>query len=698
MIKLQNINIKKYAIYIFLALILLFSYYIRAESIVPGKLLSFDPIFYYRYTRYFVDFGHLPAWDELSYFVGRLIEIDNAQPFLIFLTGTIFNIVKNFGYTNLFTVAAYMSAIYGALIVIPAFLLIRELSNDYGGLVGALMMGSAPQILIRTFGSSYDNDQLVMFFILLTMYAGIYAFRKRTVGSYCFALISFSSFMLMWGFSIYTFLILSIFAILYLFVGILIGEKKIGFSKKLKGTIDNAKTYFVFLIALFAGLWVFGQFVGSNIIFTLLRFLGFSQRAEQWIVNISIAELQPFSIFSPVGWITAMGRFIIGDGIIDTFILIVFAFFIFFSLFYGFKNKKVRELTFLLTLVLVGVYTTFRGIRFTEFTTGLFITVIASGLGYFIDWSKKDNYTKAFAIGLAFLISIVAMSLGAQIGQQLGPDINQNWDDAYAFFRTQTPELSLVGTWWDPGHMITGLAEKRVIGDGAHCQTASDGDNACLYTINDRIVDLGKTMATDNETVSLELIKKYMGTSPKAYWIASDDLIGKFQWVQFFGMGCDARVDARCPLYFQIPATGNQIIANSLNVRSYQDVVLVISGNVPIPILVQGSTGLIFDEVIFYSGENQVTTIAINETQKQNLTQSLKPFERDFRLRFGNDSVPFSLWISRDQSYVVVIPQNSVTDIRNNVFTKMFFMEGEGLQHFRQVFRNDQIKIYEVVF
>jgi hypothetical protein len=59
-------------------------------------------------------------------------------------------------------------------------------------------------------------------------------------------------------------------------------------------------------------------------------------------------------------------------------------------------------------------------------------------------------------------------------------------------------------------------------------------------------------MAQSDENVSVQLIRKYRGTSPEAYWIASDDLIGKFQWVQYFGTGCDARSDSSCPLYMQL--------------------------------------------------------------------------------------------------------------------------------------------------
>jgi hypothetical protein len=35
--------------------------------------------------------------------------------------------------------------------------------------------------------------------------------------------------------------------------------------------------------------------------------------------------------------------------------------------------------------------------------------------------------------------------------------------------------------------------------------------------------------------------------------------------------------------------------------------------------------------------------------------------------------------------------------LRNSVFTKMFMLEGQGLNNFKEVFRNEQVKIFEVL-
>lgn len=691
----MNFRLKKYWYVFTLLLILLFSYYIRSLNITPDRLLSFDPIWQYRFTKYLADWGHLPVWDELSYYTGRPIRLSDYPPLMWYLTVIFYSILNGFGY-SLFTVASYASALYGALIVIPAFLLGNELSNKYGGLINALLIGTAPQILTRTFGSSYDNDQLVLFFIILTMYVGYYALKRKTIRSYCLALIAFAGFLIVWGYSLYSYFILIGFVAIYFVLNSLIGKegiKKSKLSENLKASLTELKSSIIFFVLLLVGLAIFVALNQETIWIYITNIIGFASSAENWIVNISIAELQSFNIFNMEGWITGMGRFVTGNNFVDTPIFFIFILFIFLGFVISYKNKDVRKLSFLLTLFLIGIYTTFRGIRFTEFTSTFFITLIAIGFGSLVDWSKKDVMYKSIVIGLGILLALIAIQMGYSLGGQLGPDISPNWETAWAFLNTKTPELSIVGTWWDPGHMITGLAERRVFADGAHCH------NECMYTINDRIADLGKIMATSDENESLNLIRKYQGDSPKVYWIASDDLIGKYQWLQYFGTGCDARTDQSCPMYMQIAINqqGNMVDSNgNVALRSYplgtQTQIMIYNSQIPIPIYIQGINAVLFNEIIVYNG-TQPIAIKFNESELNDLTTSLKPLEKQLNVRFSNQTIPMTVWIPNFPDYIVVIPPN----LRNTVFTRMFMLEGQGLDHFKEVFRNEQVKIFEVL-
>jgi len=688
---MKLINILKEKWWVFaLVLIFLFSYYIRALNIVPDRLLSFDPILQYRFTKYLVDWGHLPVWDELSYYTGRN-NTPNDSPFFWYVTAVLYWFFKSFGF-SLLTTTSYASAIYGAMIILPAFLLGRELSNKYGGLAAAILIGTAPQILVRTFGSSYDTDQFVMFFILLTTYLGIYALKRRSIASVSLAIAGFTAFMLTWNDFGFTFFILIGYVIMNFILSAFLGSKdkkvEIRFYKNMRSALSEVKYQMLVLLFIFLGILLIGYALKKDPLTSFSAFLSFAQNAEQWIVNISIAELQPFSIFNLEGWITAMGRFITGNSIIDITLFIIFIISLLIGIFISYK-RDLQNLSFTITLFLISVYITFKGIRFTEYSSALLIILVSVGLGYLIEvLGKKNQLLKAFSIGLVLCIVVIAMNIGQQVGQNLGPDINANWDNAWNFLKMQTPEMSIIGTWWDPGHMITGLAERRDFADGAHCTYN------CMYNINDRITDLGKIMATTNENESIDLIRKYQGDSPKVYWIASDDLIGKYQWLQYFGLGCDARVDQSCPLYIQIPQQSTSADQNgNIVLRNYGGSIQVFQGlNIPIPIYVQGINGAIFDEIIYYNNGN-ATSVKFNETEKSQLIQILKPLETQLNFRFTNQSIPMTVWIPQNYAYIVIIPQN----LRNTVFTKMFMLEGQGLEHFKQVFRNEEVKIYEVI-
>ncbi len=656
--------------------------------------MSFDPIFQYRHTKYFVDWGHLPAWDELSYYTGREHTFFNYPPFIFYLTGFLFWLVKGFGF-SLMTLAAYASAIYGAMICVAAFLLGRELSNEYGGLMAAALIGNAPQILIRTFGSSYDTDQLVLFFIVLTTYLGIRALRKRDVSSFCLATIGFTAFMLTWNMFLYTLVIAFLVVVTYFVLSLFKRyETSKNIAERFVLSLMGIKNRILILIGLFISLIITNVLTTNfriTIFDNLFALFGFVQRAESWIVNISIAELQPFSIFNFQGWVLAMGRIITGDNIVDSFLVLIFFVSISFGIVYNFKKKNLGTLSVLITLFLVAIVTTFRGIRFTEFSSAFFLILIGAGFGNMIYWSKERKFLRTIFLGLYILTILIAFNSGLQLGPALGPDQNANWDSAWEYLKTKTPELSLVGTWWDPGHMITGLAERRVVADGAHCTYD------CKFTINDRITDLGKIMAISDENESLRLIRKYQGTSPEVYWIASDDLIAKFQWLQYFGTGCDARYESKCPLYMMISESSRSFDeVGNIIIRNYdltqQSRVMVYNANLPIPILVQGINAALFDEFIVYNG-TQAIPISFTEEELNSVLTGLQPLERQLNIRFTNQTIPMTVWLPRHFSYLVIIPPN----LRNSVFTKMFMLEGDGLEHFEQVFRNEQVKIYKVV-
>ena len=77
-----------------------------------------------------------------------------------------------------------------------------------------------------------------------------------------------------------------------------------------------------------------------------------------------------------------------------------------------------------------------------------------------------------------------------------------------------------------------------------------------------------------------------------------------------------------------------------------------------------------------------------SQEEINSLLTALKPLEGQLNARFTNQTIPMTVWMPRHYQYVIIIPAS----LRNSVFTKMFMLEGEDLEHFKQVFRNEQVK------
>ena len=744
-------SLKKWILALSLLIILLFSYYIRAQNVVPDKLLSFDPIFQLRFTKYLVDYGRVPLWDELTYYTGHAISVPSNPPLLWYVTVVFYQILKGIGF-SIITTASYMSAIYGAMIVIPAFLLGRELSNDYGGLLSGIFVGSVPQILVRTFGGSYDTDQFAIFFLILSLYFCLRLLKEKNIFNFSLTLTCFAFFMLAWQIFFFSIMMISAFVVIYLLAQIFFLDKPS--QEKVKIGFSNFKSDFIVMLLLFIGILIIGFITRADALKDLSIFTGLSSNPEGNIVNISIAELQPtgnialplfsvialtlfsmlfyekkwklkekrglfFYIFCTIfilllvinvifykissegytfvqyflsfidNTFLALGNLQIGSVAIDIIIFTLMLSLVTFGL-YATKNKDLKKFAFLFMLFSVASLALLRGVRFTEFSAFMLLIGASVGLVELFETYRKDDMLKIFAVGSMVLLVFISVGQGLYMGRYLGPDTGGPWDLAWNWIKNNTPEDSLIMTWWDPGHMIAGLAERRNMADGAHC-----GQPDCLLGINDRIVDAGKIMSGENETESVGLIQKYVGDSSKQYWIASSDLIGKFQWLQYFGKGCTAQ---DCPLYQMLSqqySTTDSTRTISLRFYGYSSTstpIVVVNANIPIPLVVQNGVIMYFKEYIYYDGENP-TIVNISNVNTTQINTLLKPLESALGATLTNQTIDLGLWISDNGGYVTVIPPNQ----RNNVFTKMFFLEGQGLTHFKEVYRNSDVKVFEII-
>ncbi len=258
-----------------------------------------------------------------------------------------------------------------------------------------------------------------------------------------------------------------------------------------------------------------------------------------------------------------------------------------------------------------------------------------------------------------------------------GTSTSDNWINAMKWFREETPECTVVATWWDPGHLITQLGERKVTNDGA-------------TQIGRVAQEIGRTLLTENETEALSILKNYLGNCSDMYYIASSDLIGKSTaWSYLATWDPETR-------------TGRP---SSYAIASVED------PNTNPPRIIQGQNAIAYkyplgDGNAFVLIENQ-TSLRPFLLQMGNYYEikNLAIFYNNTVLETKNPDAPIegTLWVSPPVSYgqahlypeVVYMPP----ELDHSMFTEMYFYSGVNLKHFKLVENfGNEVKIFKVDF
>jgi hypothetical protein len=174
------------------------------------------------------------------------------------------------------------------------------------------------------------------------------------------------------------------------------------------------------------------------------------------------------------------------------------------------------------------------------------------------------------------------------------------------------------------------------------------------------------------------------------YVIASNDLVGKYYWLSYFGSYDESTKTGTGTNYLTYGVSNyNQtsgiltyciVIGNALRC-DVSTISIVQKNNKLVPVLnlpQQGIRNAIINDIAFFQGGNQ-----INQTVENATFDGLVLIDPNFQIA-----------ILMEQS------------IRDSVFTNMYFFNGEGskdfnipkLAHFELKYSNSEIKIFRVVF
>ncbi|MEM7825406.1 MAG: STT3 domain-containing protein [Candidatus Aenigmatarchaeota archaeon] len=745
-----------------LLLIIYLAVYARLSTLSAQTILDYDPWWYYRHALEIIKNNYLPlAWDLQSYYPpGRPYEFQLGFEYTMILFYKIAQFF--FGNISFMFIAKISPLIMVALGAIVAFLLGKFLTNNWGGLATALFAVLTPTFIGVSMAGYCDNDPVVVFYTFLCTFSVFLALKKKSIPYYLLAIVSNLLFVFNWGGGWFVLILLTTCLFFLFFFRILeeiIHQRR--FLIEIEKPIQEIKSLLIPYLIILIPTNIISFFLGwENIFSAFLVMIGFMDPSRGLLVNISVAELQrtvsildflkiivlgyvplfiiPFFLFKLqskpkldfgeillqvfLGLFCFFSLYIILNGLLEVVGRIGYAPFLF-SLFIiplisiKFYNKLKLDFTeiFLILWYFATLFMISSGVRFAlSFSVS---TAASAGyvIGNLVKYLKRD-FIASTVFGAIITLSLIFISTAIQVGYaSVGMEISQNWINAMNWLVDNVDKDSLIVTWWDPGHIIAGYSYDKgkplkVHADGAHC-----GPPSCIpYNHNIRIQDMGRIFSTSSEEEAVSILKKYKELSfedcekvkktlgdivPKdacnpvsdMYVIASADLIGKYVWVNFFG---GFRATENSPGACKVEAANTYVWCfwQSLIYRPdyYQNPTYFYGAVTLLP-----PEGKTFDQCL-REGNCSIYPIWENRYLIE---------EVYYPTYFGYKYVSYAnqtnvqlinglLWVDSGYSYVIFMPPA----VRDSLFTRMFFWNGQGLKHFEYVYGNAELKIFKVIF
>ncbi|MFH1751044.1 MAG: STT3 domain-containing protein [Candidatus Micrarchaeota archaeon] len=173
-----------YLVYALLLLLILAGFYVRFASAWSPTFFEFDPYFYDSVTEKIVQHGSAPLTSDISYF--PRFRSFRELPMIHYLTAGWYLAFSNFfslpyDQEQLILIIQFYPPLMGAFLVFLAFLLIREESNQYLGIVAAALFAFTPQLIKKLGAGVSEQAPMGMFAALLVFSLYAIAINRRSL-------------------------------------------------------------------------------------------------------------------------------------------------------------------------------------------------------------------------------------------------------------------------------------------------------------------------------------------------------------------------------------------------------------------------------------------------------------------------------------------------------------------------------------
>ncbi len=478
----------------------------RARKIFLSKgvrprpyLLAADSYNYYGLTKNLIETGNLSETIKGSKFLNKKMlaplghmEPLNAHPYL---GAYLFQMVRFFSpKADLMFTLCFIPVI----LTILGFCALFFCARCYNIRIPFIIISSfflflAPIILRRTSFGWYDNDpyNIIFPFLILGLYAKTFSSQRKSflwafVLCLCFSL--YSLFWHGWGL-IFGIIILS--GLIHLITEILLRSDRSCIKK-------NGQSF---------GIIFLGTFLGIGLLFGFTEFFVLLEEGLRALKDFLNPELSLWpNVYFNVGELHRMplDQLISHCGGYLFFLIGLFAVFAWLYQSLIAKNNKEQRLlvpAFILYIVLFAL--SLKAQRFSLLfvvPAGIFFALGLNLIWNFLMNLKKNKPSKRKIgyFGLWGVSCLILIASAIQSGMKAyatifnwRPIVNQTWEEALLKIKNDTPDNSIINTWWPPGHFITSMADRRVTFDGATINVPQAYWLSCFFLNQDEKEALG---------------------------------------------------------------------------------------------------------------------------------------------------------------------------------------------------------------
>ena len=500
-----------------LALSVSISMLIRSTPASYGlELFEFDPFFNYRATEYIVENGYdaYSQWvDEKSWHpFGRDIS-ENSQV-MLHLTTSIFYQLFGFN-SSLYTFTIIFPLIVGSLTGISVFAFVRVLGGTTAGLLAALMFSISTPIFTRGLIGWFKSEPLGLFFAFLAMYlfvSGIMNYRStssliKLVLAGLFLALGLSS----WGGILFFIIPIIMFYFILPFLkkennSVILGipvfsASLILYSLLFERTSDFTIGYVGLVIGFSTGFVVLCEIIKkfsdkSNHIRNCLIVLTSTIISVIGVVSSGLVNLPGFRYLNAVNpFLTSLDP--LTDSVsehmttsLETSYIFVSVFIIFamIGIWFLFSRKtidlKIDKRIFALITSIVAIYISSSFVRLEIFASVGLIILGSIGLTILFKKVFQSNVfppTKIVFCSIIVILFLIPVTIPENKNwiswADFSPTIsnggsfyqitNNDWPDAMHWLKNNSPEDSVIASWWDYGYWITTLSDRTTVVDNA---------------------------------------------------------------------------------------------------------------------------------------------------------------------------------------------------------------------------------------